>query len=138
MLTKIITGVIIVFSLLGFKPQRTTEITPPITLEQQLVTIFGNKTKVAIAVFKHESNLNPTSINYNCRYNGKSTFCKKKDIKKAWSVDCGIAQINVKGKVCPPELLTLEGSLPSIKQKYKEQGLSAWCSFKNKGYKKYL
>src|ERR1035437_2156717 len=108
MLYKVIVSLVITFSLLGFNPQRLSETElqiTPITLEQYVQSIFGSKTKIALAVFKHESNLKLDSINYNCRYNGKSTFCKKGDIYKAWSVDCGIAQINIKGNICPKDFL---------------------------------
>jgi len=110
----------------------------PITFESEIQRIFGNKSNIAFAVFKHESNAKITSKNWNCVYNGRSTFCKKEDRSKAWSVDCGIAQINVKGLTCPPELMTEIGSIPFIEKIYKTQGLNAWVSFKNKKYLPYL
>jgi hypothetical protein len=121
------------------KPEITQdiEIVQP-SFEQEITRIFGSKAEIALAVFEHESNNDVDSINYNCRYNGISTFCKKGDEKKAWSVDCGVAQINVKGQVCPSQLLTKEGSIPYIEKIYKEQGIRAWISFQNKGYKKFL
>jgi hypothetical protein len=122
------------------KPEITQdiEIVKP-SFEQEITRIFGNKAEIALAVFEHESNGGDIdAINYNCRYDGKSTFCKKGDKSKAWSVDCGVAQINVKGQVCPPQLLTKEGSIPYIEKIYKEQGLRAWVSFNNKKYKVYL
>jgi len=114
------------------------EIVPLPSFEQEITRIFGNNAEIALAVFEHESRNNIDAINYNCRYNGISTFCKKGDIAKAWSVDCGVAQINVKGQVCPPQLLTKEGSIPYIEKIYKEQGLKAWVSFKNNKYKEFL
>lgn len=111
---------------------------PVITLEQHIQQIFGSKAKVALAVLKHESGLKLNSINYNCRYNGRSTFCKKGDEYKAWSVDCGVAQINTKGQICPKELLTLEGNMKALEKIYKEQGLNAFVSYKTGAYKKYL
>ena len=127
------------FSLLGLFPQRTTADESIIkTPEQYIKEIFGAKAKIATAVLKHESGMNLTAINYNCRYNGKSTFCKKGDEHKAWSVDCGIGQTNVKGKVCPQELLTLEGNMKKVEQIYKSQGLNAWVSYKNKKYLAYM
>ena len=137
MLYKIIVGLFIVSSLMVF-PQRIQENKPPITLEQQVATIFGNKTKVAIAVFKAESGLKPDAINYNCIYNGKSKSCKKKDQPKAWSVDCGLGQINIKGKVCPETLLTVSGNLQAVQQLYEKQGLKAWVCYKQGLYYKYL
>lgn len=111
---------------------------PVITLEQHLQQIFGSKAKVALAVLKHESNLKLNAINYNCIYHGRSTFCKKGDEYKAWSVDCGVSQINTKGKICPKELMTLEGNMKALEKIYKEQGLNAWISFRTGAYKKYL
>ncbi len=140
MFSKIIIVFLLSFSLLGFYPQRIDKEILQIsqTTEQRIQNIFGNKAKIALAVLKHESGLKLNAINYNCRYNGKSKTCKKKDIKKAWSVDCGIAQINVKGKVCPSSLLTLDGNMNAVEKIYKEQGLNAWVSFKTGAYKKFL
>ena len=113
------------------------EIVQP-SFEQEITRIFGSKAEIALAVFEHESNNDIDSINYNCRYDGISTFCKKGDEKKAWSVDCGVDQINVRGQVCPPQLLTEMGSIPYIEKIYKEQGLKAWVSYNNKKYKDFL
>jgi hypothetical protein len=66
------------------------------------------------------------------------TACKKGDEYKAWSVDCGIAQINTRGQICPKELLTLEGNMKALEKIYKEQGLNAWVSYKTGAYKRYL
>lgn len=111
----------------------------PKTLDQHLVQIFGDKAKIAKAVFIHESEgLKLDAINYNCRYNGRSTFCKKGDEHRAWSVDCGMAQINTKGQICPEELFTLEGNMLAVEKIYKTQGLNAWVSYKNKSYTRFL
>ena len=115
-----------------------TEIVPAPTFEQEMNRIFGDKTEIAYAIIMHESNMNYRSINYNCIYNGKSTFCKKGDESKAWSVDCGVAQINVKGQVCPDKLFTEKGQIEAIEKIYKSQGLNAWVSYKNKSYLKFL
>lgn len=105
--------------------------------------IFGSDAKVATAVLRHESGLNARAKNWNCHYYREdgtrySTSCKKADRELAWSVDCGIAQINVKGKECPEELFTLEGSMREVEKRYKAQGLNAWSSYKNKKYLKYM
>lgn len=138
---KTIVSLCVMLPLVAFaaKPTMTEEleIIPP-TFEQEIQRIFGDKSDIALAVFKHESSNGTDLKNYNCIYNGKSTFCKKEDIEKAWSVDCGIAQINVRGQVCPPELMTEIGSIPFIEKIYKSQGLNAWVSFKNKSYLTYL
>jgi hypothetical protein len=143
-LKNIMVTIVLLFSLLGLptkdsanEPEITQPPTP--TFEQEISRIFKDKSNIALAVFEHESNGGDIDAkNYNCRYDGKSTFCKKGDKLKAWSVDCGIAQVNVKGQVCPPELLTKEGSIPYIEKIYKEQGLNAWVSYKNGAYKKFL
>ncbi len=108
------------------------------TQEQYIQEIFGAKAKIATAVLKHESGMKLDAVNYNCRYDGRSTFCKKGDKAKAWSVDCGIAQVNVKGTVCPEHLFTLEGNMKAVEKIYKEQGLNAWVSYKTGAYKKFL
>lgn len=144
---KIITLIIIVCSLYGFVPQSRNEaelIIVPLTFEQHMQQIFGVNAEIATAVLTHESSLKLDAVNYNCRYiNPKtgrlySTFCKKDDYGDAWSVDCGIAQINIKGKTCPPKLLTLEENMKQVEKIYKTQGLNAWVSYKNGSYKKYL
>lgn len=114
------------------------DILPEPTYEQEIQRIFGDKYKIALAVLQHESQGNEKAKNWNCIYNGKSTFCKTEDRSKAWSVDCGIAQINVRGQVCPAELMTKEGSIPYIEKIYKTQGLNAWVSYKTGAYKKFL
>ena len=138
---KILVALVIITSLYAYKAQRL-EADPPVivppTFEQSIQRIFGSQTKVALAVFKAESQNNEKAINYNCIYGGKSTFCKPQDVYKAHSVDCGAAQINVKGKVCPPELLTKEGSIPYIEKIYKTQGLKAWVAYSNKSFQRYL
>jgi hypothetical protein len=119
----------------------------PETFAQGIERIFSDKTEIAKAVFFHESNNKLDAINYNCIYtkydeDGKpiqySTSCKKGDESKAWSVDCGAGQINVRAKTCPEELFTVEGTLVAIERIYKTQGLNAWVSYKTGRYKKYL
>lgn len=118
----------------------TVDMYPPkeLSKEDYMQKIFGDKAVIATAVILHESGDNLKAINYNCIYGGKSTFCKPQDRAKAWSVDCGIGQINVKGKVCPRELLTLEGNMQAIEKVYKTQGLNAWVSYTTGRYKMYL
>lgn len=113
------------------------EIVKP-TFEQEMERIFGDKIEIAYAVIQAESSNNYKAINYNCYYNGKSKSCLKEDRSKAWSVDCGVAQINVRGKTCPPQLLTKEGSIPYIEKIYKTQGFNAWVVYKTGAYKKWL
>lgn len=139
MFNKIIIGLLVVTSLYGYNPQRLEASDQLIkTQEQYIQDIFGAKAKIATAVLKHESGMKLDAINYNCRYGGHSTFCKKGDEYKAWSVDCGIAQVNTRGTVCPENLLTLEGNMKAVEKIYKEQGLNAWVSYKNKAYLQFM
>lgn len=139
MFSKIITSFLLLFSLL-VSPQRiSTEDLHIKTVDEHIQEIFGAKARIARAVFIHESNgMKLDAVNYNCHYGGRSTFCKKGDEHKAWSVDCGLAQVNVKGQVCPKRLLTLEGNMEAVEKIYKEQGLRAWVSYTNGAYKKFL
>jgi hypothetical protein len=144
MLKEIIIVILVSFSLLGLNPQRT-DAEPQIilTFEQHIERIFGEDAKVATAVLKHESRLKLDAKGYNCFYYREdgtrySTSCKKEDRPKAWSVDCGIGQINIRGLVCPNDLMTLEGAMKIVEQKYKKEGLNAWVSYKTGRYKKFL
>lgn len=110
---------------------------------QQIVEYyFGDKAPEMTAIFTAESHLNPKAINWNCEYvnnQGKtySTSCKKEDRSKAWSVDCGIAQLNVHGQICPETLLNAQENIIAAKDKYDKQGLGAWVMYSNNVYKKY-
>lgn len=108
------------------------------TADDYIEDIFGDKATIAKAVILHESQNKLDAVNYNCVYGGKSTSCRKGDEARAWSVDCGIGQINVRAKSCPEELLTLEGNMDAIEKIYKTQGLNAWVSYKTGRYKRYL
>lgn len=125
---------------------RKIVVIPTVTPEtkEYIDDAFGKDSKVATATLMHESGLVLDKKGYNCHYYNKegkrySTSCKTvADRANAWSVDCGIAQINVKGKVCPARLLTLEGNMEAAKKIYKEQGLNAWVSYTSGAYKKFL
>lgn len=70
--------------------------------------IFTEEPEKAVAVFRAESGLRPQAQGYNCYYYNDagqrySTACEPADRANAWSVDCGIAQLNVAGNVCPAE-----------------------------------
>jgi len=157
MFKKILIALLVIISLLVLLPQRLiaeeqvivapvveTEVEAPLTFEQHIEHIFGENAKIATAVLTHESSLNLKAKHYNCRYvsakTGKtySTTCKKGDLEKAWSVDCGIAQVNVKGQICPSNLMTLEGNMVAVERIYNEQGLKAWVSYTSGAYLKFL
>lgn len=128
------------------EPPAIPIVTPP-TIDQEIERIFGDKATIAKATIFHESNLNLKAINYNCHYyrinsEGKevrySRSCKPGDAPLAWSVDCGIGQINTRGKVCPAILFTMEGNMAAIERIYKTQGLEAWVSYTSGAYKKFM
>ena len=81
---------------------------------------------------------------WNCYYTREdgtrySTICKVEDRKNAWSVDCGVAQINAHGKVCPKELFDVDHNLSVARGKYvRGNGFGAWVAFNLGKHKKYL
>lgn len=112
-------------------------------IEKEINAVFGEDAKIALAIFKTESALNPEAQNWNCHYykNGKrySTSCKKEDRAKAWSVDCGIAQINhitpEDSKECPTELLDPKQNIAIAKKMFDSRGFQPWVTY-NEGYYK--
>lgn len=75
--------------------------------------------------------VNTRRINYNCKYekDGKTTYtsCPAQDFDKAWSVDCGVAQINVAGQSCPESLFDFQTNIDVALEKYESRGnFSAW------------
>lgn len=86
-------------------------------VQQYICEKFGRYCETAIAVFTAESGLNPQAQGWNCwfdRVTGdvsttgswsthRSGACPVTARDLAWSVDCGIAQLNVAGRVCPAE-----------------------------------
>jgi hypothetical protein len=108
------------------------------TVESCVRYYFPQNYDVALAIAKAESSLNPTAINYNCRYNGVSTFCKKGDEINAWSVDCGIYQINTKGRVCPVDMFDIKNNIEQARKMYEARGWQPWVAYSGQHYKKYL
>lgn len=98
--------------------------------------------KIILAITEAEAHFNPRAMGWNCKYSkdGKeySTACKEADRGKAWSVDCGLMQINVYGQKCPEALFDVKTNVEAGAGKYKRQGFGAWSVFKNESYKKYL
>lgn len=113
-------------------------------LEKLIKETFGKDGNTMIAVSVAESMMyQDKAMNYNCEYvreNGTkySTSCKKKDRHLAWSVDCGIFQINTRGQICPEYLFNEKANIKKAKEIYDQQGLRAWVAWKNGSYKKYL
>ena len=99
---------------------------------------FPEDKEVAVAIAKAESRLNPKAKGYNCRYNGISQACKAGDQGKAWSVDCGLMQINTLGQDCPEELMEVEHNLKVAKQIKDEGGWKRWWTFKTNKHLAFL
>ena len=95
---------------------------------------FKDDFKTALMVFKDESGLQPTRMGYNCIYNGVSGACKPEDRGLAWSVDCGVAQLNFIGKECPPEAFDVDWNLKQAKVKQARRGFTPWVVFNSKRY----
>lgn len=99
---------------------------------------FSDDLKTALAVFKHESGLNPNSMGWNCLYDGASKACKPQDRPKAWSVDCGLAQLNFPGTVCPKEAFDPEWNLQQARAKFERRGWQPWVAYWSDGYRQSL
>lgn len=112
------------------EPDRPSE--PSVT--DIIKEVFGKDSGVALKVFGGESGLKPDSKGWNCRYNGKSQACKVADRHLAWSVDCGVAQINVKGQECPAELIEPRHNIEHAKGMFDRRGWCPWVVAKKMGY----
>lgn len=109
----------------------------PETIEAKILEAF-NGDKVALAVAKGESGLDPNAKGYNCKYGSRSTSCKPEDREKAWSVDCGIYQINTVAKDCPTHLMDPETNIAIAKEMQSKRGWSPWVAYWNGQYKNHL
>lgn len=107
-------------------------------VEVKIRAAFPEDPDTAVAVAKGESGLDKYAIGYNCHYwnNGVrySTSCKKEDIGKHWSVDCGVWQINVVSKSCPDNLFDPEENTKIAKDMWSKRGWQPWVAWKNKQY----
>jgi hypothetical protein len=104
----------------------------PKTLEEKILDVLP---KIFIKIGKAESELNPKAVNWNCWYfmptntdptRKVSRPCLPGDRPKAWSVDCGLFQINIKGNECPQSLFDIDINISKAKAKYDTEGLGAW------------
>jgi hypothetical protein len=88
----------------------------------------------AFNVAKNESGWRHNAQGWNCIYDGVSGACKKEDRWNAWSVDCGVMQINVKGRVCPEELFDYKINIQKALAMYERRAWSPWVAAKKLGY----
>lgn len=104
---------------------------------------------VAVAVAKSESGLRTDAMGWNCYYynaQGKrySKACLPQDREKAWSVDCGVMQINHIGKTCPAYLFDPDENIKLGREKYDNSekrigiGFYPWMAYRNNLHLKYL
>ncbi len=105
------------------------------TIAEMVCKYFKNDCKTAMAVFKAESGLRANAMNWNCRYGDISTSCKFEDRSLAWSVDCGITQLNFPGQECPKEAFDAEWNIQKAYEwKYKTRGFQPWVAFTSGSY----
>lgn len=106
-------------------------------IEAKILEAFDGD-KVAVAVAKSESGLDPNAKGYNCRYGNRSTSCKPEDRHKAWSVDCGVYQINTLAKECPDHLMDVDTNIRIAKEMQSKRGWNPWVGYWNGQWKNHL
>lgn len=117
----------------------------PSTVEAKILKAWegtGNG-HIAVAVAKSESGLHSNAMGWNCHYydaQGKrySKACNPEDRPKAWSVDCGVMQINHLGKTCPSHLFDPDENIRIGRDMFNNRGFSPWVAFTKGTYLKYL
>lgn len=100
---------------------------------KQVRGAFTEEPEVAVAVFRAESGLRANAQGWNCHYYDSagvrySAACKLQDRENAWSVDCGVAQINTPGNSCPEHLFDVETNLAAAYKKYVARGWQPWVA----------
>ncbi len=110
--------------------------------------IFPDTPQMALAIFKTESGLNPRAVNWNCFFDPQgnptanktknSWICPKEARALAWSVDCGIAQLNFPGNICPEIAFDIDWNITQAKEKFDRRGWQPWATYIFGGYKKNL
>ena len=124
------------------KSSSTQALKATTSLDKLLTHHFGNNAKIAKAILMQESSLNPKAINYNCYYYKNqirySTTCRRGDEIKAWSVDCGLSQLNHKGQVCPEWTFVMEKNIEKMSDMYQKRGWNCWVAYTSKSYLKYM
>lgn len=104
--------------------------TPPVvkTVVQQIKDIFLEDSSLFIKICKAESDCRANAVNWNCYYDGISGPCLPEDRANAWSVDCGVLQINSPGNTCPKRLFDVQVNLTIGKQMFDTRGTQPWQS----------
>jgi hypothetical protein len=102
----------------------TAKKSPNPAIALYILTVFQDPEFVLI--FTAESGLKADAKNWNCYYNGVSKACRAEDRDQAWSVDCGIAQLNFSGQECPAQSFDPIWNVDRAKEKFLRQGKSAW------------
>jgi hypothetical protein len=95
---------------------------------------FPEEKEIAKAVAMAESGLRADAMGWNCYYAGKSQSCRPEDRGQAWSVDCGLFQINVIGKTCPQELYDISTNLKEARAKYDKRNWQPWYAYTSGKY----
>ena len=117
----------------------------PSTVEAKILKAWEGTGKghIAVAVAKSESGLRSNAMGWNCHYydaQGKrySKACNPEDRPKAWSVDCGVMQINHIGKTCPSHLFDPDENIRIGRDMFENRGFSPWVAFTKGLYLQYL
>lgn len=107
-----------------------------------VVATFPSDSEEMLAIFMAESGLNKDAVGWNCLYeeygSSVSRACKEGDRVNAWSVDCGVSQLNFKGLTCPLEAFDPVWNITvGAKKKYDSQGKEAWTAYNTGVYLSY-
>jgi hypothetical protein len=92
------------------------------SIEDKICKVFPDNCDVMVAIAKAESGLKTDAIGYN----------------KNGSIDVGLFQINSVHRYSTEELFDTNKNLEIAKKIYDKQGITAWASFNNGKYIKFL
>lgn len=94
-------------------------------IAEKIAFTFKEDADTAIAVFRAESGLRPNAQGWNCSYG----VCENSDRKNATSTDCGIAQINFPGSICPAESFNEDWNIKKAHEMYTRRGFQPWSAY---------